>query len=281
MRDDSDLKAKLALVMGVTSEDLRLAIAIDLVRSSDEQRLSSVRARAGALGGQQKASNRASKILANPSKALANEPDQPSVSSENHSSRSAAQAVALPGGGLGVCVSSGLSDPDPQTGSSLSNPGDPQYHEPPPRRVKPITPPAYPAEFELAWAACDKVGTKADALKAWDQVGRPAADVLATSWAAWKRVAWVDGIGLQHVATWLRAFNWRETPVARPKTGAASPPPAAPANSYCPWHLDALRYRLPANKPLATCPACKHLAAASLKRTGEPQSLADIGDGRG
>ena len=278
MRDDSDLTAKLALVMGVPQGDLRLAIAIDLVRSSDGQRLSSVRARVGALGGQQKASNRASKIVANPSKTADGDPALPPVSTENHSQRSAAVALASPDGGLGVCVSS---DSGPKTGSSLSNPGDPQYHEPPPRRVKPISPPMYPPEFELAWAACDKVGTKADAFRAWEQVGRPNAAALATSWAAWKRIAWVDGIGLQHVATWLRAFNWRETPVPRPKTGAPpAPPPDAGNAAYCLWHREPLNHRKPALRPLATCPNCKHLAAAAQKRTGDPQSLADLAGGK-
>lgn len=81
-------------------------------------------------------------------------------------------------------------------------------------------------------------------------------------------------------------FSWmgrvQDRGPARTEARRDSPlKPATAPSSYCLWHQDALRYRLPANKPLATCPACKHLAAASQKRAGEPQSLLDVEAGRG
>lgn len=77
--------------------------------------------------------------------------------------------------------------------------------------MKALAPPKYSPEFERFWAASGN-GSKSDANKAWQQVGRPEVGALIAAWETWDRVAWVDGIGRKHVATWLRAFDWQQYP---------------------------------------------------------------------
>ncbi len=155
----------------------------------------------------------------------------------------------------------------------------------PPRgavRVKELREPDYPEPFERIWAGCDRVGTKAHALKAWRQVGEPAPEVVIPSWAGWKRIAWPDGIGVQHVATWLRAFNWRETP-APPVRGNGGGP-AAPSNrsaleAYCDWHKQVINAGKASRHPKPTCPECKHTAARDRDRTSDgPVPIGALGD---
>lgn len=88
-----------------------------------------------------------------------------------------------------------------------------------------MSPPKYTADFEDFWQPSDKLGSKSDALKAWEQVGRPPAAALLAS-----RRAWLDalqGIGVKHIATWLRDFDWQQEPAARVRP-ADPPPPRTP-----------------------------------------------------
>jgi hypothetical protein len=90
------------------------------------------------------------------------------------------------------------------------------------RPAKVLAPPKYSPEFERLWSAIAN-GSKSDANKAWHQVGAPDVNRLISSWAAWNRIAWVDGIGRKHVATWLRAFDWREEPTPSQSPRRLSP----------------------------------------------------------
>jgi len=85
-----------------------------------------------------------------------------------------------------------------------------------------MSPPAYSAAFEAFWQPSDKLGSKSDALKAWRQVGEPAADGLLASRRAWLE-SW-NGIGVKHIATWLRDFDWQQEPASRSAPRPAGPP---------------------------------------------------------
>ncbi len=76
-----------------------------------------------------------------------------------------------------------------------------------------MDPPVYAPEFELFWSNSDRLGSKSDAFRAWEQVRSPAADLLVKSRQAW--LAHWDGIGVKHIATWLRAFDWRQEPAPK------------------------------------------------------------------
>jgi len=91
-----------------------------------------------------------------------------------------------------------------------------------------MSPPAYAAEFERFWRESDKLGSKSDAHKAWEQVGKPGADALLASRAAWLE-HWA-GIGVKHIATWLRAFDWQQEPASRAVAPLKNGP--APARNF-------------------------------------------------
>jgi len=70
----------------------------------------------------------------------------------------------------------------------------------------------YPAEFERAWEATARTGSKFKALGAWKKHGKPAADAIAASWAAWSQLdGWQRGF-VPHVATWLNGRCWEQMP---------------------------------------------------------------------
>lgn len=125
---DTRIAAVIATVMQVEANDPRLPIVLDIVRSMDALDRREDRARAGAIGGKQKASKRLAKPWQTPSKRLANDSLLEDVSSGNHEGNTAAQAEVSPAPPLGDLFSApSLSPPD--SGSSLSNPGDLQFHE--------------------------------------------------------------------------------------------------------------------------------------------------------
>lgn len=97
-----------------------------------------------------------------------------------------------------------------------------------------IAPPRYPEEFNLVWEGTAKTGTKAKAYRAWLAVGCPLATAIAPAWKAWE--AHWNGFGVEHVSTWLRAYNWQETPAprAKPAPVRTEPPPVMPSAAYQP-----------------------------------------------
>jgi hypothetical protein len=83
-------------------------------------------------------------------------------------------------------------------------------------------PPVYSKHFECFWDHSDKLGSKSDAFRAWEQVGSPPPDRLMASRSAWLQ-HWA-GIGVKHIATWLRAFDWQQEPAPRLPNGNGHPP---------------------------------------------------------
>lgn len=81
------------------------------------------------------------------------------------------------------------------------------------RRRKAIAAPTYEAAFLAFWDASDKAGSKNSAQEAWIQVSRPDPFVLIRSRIAW--LGWWNGIGVTHISTWLRAYDWQQTPEPR------------------------------------------------------------------
>lgn len=125
---------------------------------------------------------------------------------------------------LPVAVSKPPVPPSPPSDpiSLFSKPPDPERAIPraaASARVRTLAPPAYPLDWEAAFWKFTGIGSKAEAFKAWLQVGKPDPEMLATAWRKWQAIAWPDGFGVPHVSTWLRHFDWREEPRPRPRTG--------------------------------------------------------------
>lgn len=141
---------------------------------------------------------------------------------------------------------------------------------------KPIPPPEYPEEFEAFWRVIG-VGSKAQALKAWGQVGKPAAEALKTAWKLWNEIAWPDGIGVPHTSTWLRSFDWREQPRGKSKGTTGGQPPPRPAPDTCFFHQQSTMAATPSSEFDRFCPVCRRLGPRQ-KRNGvsEPLALGDI-----
>lgn len=101
------------------------------------------------------------------------------------------------GGGL-PSVSDPISDPDPSQQSD--------HEEPRARSIK------YAVEFERAWNATAKTGSKFKAYQSWQRVGKPSAEVVAVSWAKWSKLdGWRRGY-VPHVVTWLSGRCWEQEP---------------------------------------------------------------------
>lgn len=70
----------------------------------------------------------------------------------------------------------------------------------------------YHPEFLLAWESTAKTGSKFKAFEAWKRHGRPAANLVASSWASWTRVdSWRRGY-VPHVVKWLNGRCWEQEP---------------------------------------------------------------------
>lgn len=138
-----------------------------------------------------------------------------------------------------------------------------------------MNPPVYSPEFEAMWNATDKHGSKSDAQKAWVAVGSPPASVIGPARSAW--LAFWNGIGVKHLATWLRAYDWRQAPAA-PRSNNTAPTTATNTSSleaYCDWHRDVRNDDRPnLFRPKDTCPRCKHLKAASRPKADGDTQLA-------
>lgn len=183
---------------------------------------------------------------------------QTPVATRGHPQPAVSTGTPADGRGVGGALPSGSpSDPDP------SLPGDPDRAR---ARSK------YPAEFESGWEGTAKTGSKHRAHAAWKRHGRPSADVVKASWDQWARTdQWRRGI-VPHVSTWIngRCFEQEPNEVLRVGPVQALPDPR------CSFH------RLPntrgkaARAPLASCPECKHAAAAQRGRESEPTPAAAI-----
>lgn len=172
--------------------------------------------------------------------------------------------------------SGSVSDPDLFSASG-SGARDPSATPTAPKveRRKVYRPPEYPRDFEAFWQEIG-TGSKADALKAWGQVGNPNATALVASWRRWEAVAWVDGIGVPHTATWLRRYDWQQEPKPRKAKGGQSAPRST--TTYCAFHSRGGSANKAAAKHDPTCPECRHVAARTLDRVSEPTAIGALGD---
>lgn len=103
------------------------------------------------------------------------------------------------GGGLpsALSVAPSSSDPSRRSGSGRSAPARDTI---------------YPVEFEQAWESTARTGSKFKALGAWKKHGKPAAEVIARSWARWSQLdQWQRGI-VPHVSTWLNGRCFEQEP---------------------------------------------------------------------
>ena len=130
--------------------------------------------------------------------------------------------LSLVGGGVGGGLPSGsspsASSPDPSrrsesVGSTRARATD------------------YPAEFEAAWDATARTGSKFKALSAWKRHGKPSAPAIAAAWARWAGLErWKAGF-VPHVSTWLNGRCWEQDPVEVRRDPVSAPTTRADKNA--------------------------------------------------
>lgn len=86
---------------------------------------------------------------------------------------------------------------------------------------------AYLESFEVEWNQTDKTGSKFDANRAWERMGRPA---FGASWKRWVSCAeWKQPwFNYPHVSTWLNDRRFEQEPIDQRKPVAAESRQAVP-----------------------------------------------------
>ena len=176
-------------------------------------------------------------------------------------------------GGVGGAIRSEVRSlfPDSESGPLRGNPGELQDNAPKRRRRAPT----YSADFLAFWKVYPRKVKKPAAAYAWQSEQPDLATVIeALAWQT-RLEEWTKegGTYVPHPASYINGRRWEdEPPASRPVAPAPAPKPA-----FCPWHADWRNSRKPSRYPKPeTCSECKHLAAASSSREGDPTLLGDL-----
>jgi hypothetical protein len=132
---------------------------------------------------------------------------------------------------------------------------------------------SYETAFELMWSqmgARSPKGNKVLAQQRWVAQGRPDPVVVMAKWSEYVQSS--GELSTMHIARWFGLRGWEDEYESAPAR-AAKP---AVADPRCTWHRDPRNDARASSYPKPGCPRCKHFAARSGTRSGEPSEIGEL-----